>query len=127
MDPDHYVKNGLFSYLKFPGVNVMVVSNLGDLTINLKNNHIHVVVMELFSRDDDVFHSIEFVRNFHVEWPEQHLIIYTQLKNENAICLLKAVTGVNDIFYKNEQMKKLANCISSSLKRRVNKLSLIGE
>ena len=108
MDADTYIKYGLSIYFKTKGIHVMAASNISDLTVNLRNNQVDVVVMELFSRDDDVFDCIEFIRVFPEQWPASKLVIYTQIANEEAVKLLIAVTGQKEIVYKTENMQELA-------------------
>lgn len=116
MDADTYIKYGLSVYFNFKGINVMAASNISDLTVNLRSNEIDVVVMELFSRDDDVFECIEFVRSFSSKWPRSKLVIYTQVANEDAVKLLISVTGQKEIVYKTDSMHELASCVFSPWK-----------
>lgn len=114
MDPDNYVKHGLSVHLKYYGVNIMATASLSDMAVSLNNHSFNIAIMELFSRDDDVMSCIEFVRLFKTRWPEVTLIIHTQITNEDAVKLLIAVTGVKNIFYKNDHINVLTSCISQS-------------
>ncbi|MFZ4832470.1 hypothetical protein [Rouxiella sp. Mn2063] len=114
MDGDIYIKYGLSVYFNSTGINVIETSTISELTANLQNNVIDVVVMELFSCDDDIFDCIEFVRLFHSRWPYCQLIIYTQIMNEDSIKLLIAVTGQQDVLSKKESVRKLASCVFST-------------
>jgi len=114
MDNDIYIKYGVSVYFNSKGITVMTASNISELTVNLQNNKVDVVVMELFSSDDDVLDCIEFIRLFPQQWPATKLLVYTQIRNEEAIKLLIAVTGKKEIIYKTESMSHLASCVFSS-------------
>ncbi len=119
MDPDTYIKYGLSIYFNAQDIHVVAASNISDLTVNLYHNHVDVVVMELFSRDDDVFDCIEFIRVFPQQWPTSKLVIYTQIVNEEAIKLLIAVTGQKEIFFKTGRLQELAACVFTPWKENL--------
>lgn len=104
----------------------MAASNISDLTVNLQSNDVDVVVMELFSRDDDVFDCIEFIRVFPAQWPRSKLIIYTQVLNEDAVNLLIAVTGPKEIVFKTDSMLELASCVFAPWKDNLLNLEQVG-
>jgi len=114
MDSDIYIQYGLSVYFNSTGINVIETSNISELTVNLQRNVIDVVVMELFSRDDDIFDCIEFIRLFPVRWPYCKLVIYTQVKHEDSVKLLFAVTGYQDIVSKKDSVLQLASCVFST-------------
>lgn len=113
MDPDTYVKCGLSAYFQSDEIRIIAASNISDLTVNLNNNKIDVVVMELFNREDNVFDCIEFVRVFSQTRPDSKLVIYTQVTNQEAVKLLIAVTGQKEIVFKNRSMFELTSCVLS--------------
>jgi len=117
MDSDIYIKYGLSVYFNSSGINVIETSSINELTINLQKNVIDVVVMELFSRDDDIFDCIEFIRLFHVHWPYCKLVIYTQVKHEDSVKLLFAVAGHQDIVSKTDSVLQLASCVLATQAR----------
>lgn len=109
MDSDKYINYGLSVYFNSRVAKVLAANNINDLTHNLRSHEVDVVVMELFSRDDDIFDCIEFIRIFPQRWPKSKLVIYTQMQNEEAMKLLAAATGQKEIVFKTEEMYKLAS------------------
>jgi DNA-binding NarL/FixJ family response regulator len=117
MDPDAYVKFGLSAYFQSEKIRIMTASNISDLTVNLNNNKIDVVVMELFNREDNVFDCIDFVRMFPQKWPDSKLVIYTQVTNQEVVNLLISATGKKEIIFKNRSMFELTSYVFSHVKR----------
>jgi len=114
MDSDIYIKYGLPAYFDATAVNLIAATNINELTLNLRTRVIDAVVMELFSDEDDIFDCIEFVRLFSVRWPHCKLIIYTQIKHLDAVKLLFAVAGCQNIVSKQESAQQLSFSLFSA-------------
>lgn len=126
MDSDTYVKKGVAHFFKSDMTRILSTSNIGDLTINLQYDDIDVVVMELFSRDDNIFDCIEFIRNFPARWPNCKLVVYTQIMNPETTKLLVSVTGQKDVVLKTNPITRLVECVFSPWKGNVLQYGMVG-
>jgi len=115
MDSDIYIRYGLPSYFNAAQICVFPAASLDELTLQLRENKIDMVVMELFSRDDDIFDCIEYIRLFRLRWPDCKLIIYTQIKHQDAVDLLFSVTGAQNIIAKKGSVQQLSSCLFSAV------------
>lgn len=111
MDSDVFVKLGISTCFDNDAINLTTVANLSDLTSSLNDIKADIVVMELFSFEDDIFDCIEYIRGFSLKWPACKLVVYTQVDNYDALKLLIAVTDHKNIIFKNESIAKLPSRI----------------
>lgn len=111
MDSDVFIKQGVLAHTKSANISLQCTSSLAELKMLLDHCPVDVVIMELFSQQDDIYDCIEFTRTFSQHWPHKKLIIYTQIVNKPLMIFIIRSVIYKDIVFKQDSIQRLTSCL----------------
>ncbi|MBS3046381.1 response regulator transcription factor [Enterobacter mori] len=111
MDSDFFIKQGIIAHTRAVNISLKCASSLIDLTFLLDHCAIDIVVMELFTQQDDIYDCIEFARIFSLRWPDKKLIIYTQITHKPLMMFVIRTVLYKDIVFKHDSIQRLTSCL----------------
>ncbi|MGX5011161.1 LuxR C-terminal-related transcriptional regulator [Enterobacter asburiae] len=111
MDSDVFIKQGIIAHTRSLHISLKCSSSLADLTFLLDQSTIDVVLMELFTQQDDIYDCIEFARTFSQRWPDKKLIIYTQITHKPLMMFVIRTVLYKDIVFKHDSIQRLTSSL----------------